>query len=334
MDDIARLAGVSKSTVSRALADSPLVNDRTKARIRELAQQHQYTIDQRARNFRLQQTNTIAVAFPVRHNREQHISDPFFLDLLGHLADGLTERGYAMLLTKPKMGDDNWLDDLVSAHRADGLILMGQGIEHDRINKLAKSYVPLVVWGAEIPDQLYTNVGGDNLSGGYEATKHLIDQGRRRIVYLGSVQPPEIRERYQGYLKAHESAGLSVDPELHIPVQLSNELAYEAMRAYLDAGLKLDAVIAASDVIAMSAIRALKEFGHRVPEEVAVVGYDDIPLAPYVDPPLTTIKQDTLKAATLLLDSLFKKIGGEDFPSATIPAELIIRSSSVASTKN
>ncbi|MGD8326166.1 MAG: LacI family DNA-binding transcriptional regulator [Sphingomonadales bacterium] len=327
MDDIARLAGVSKSTVSRALSNSPLVNEKTKKKIRELANQHHYILDQRARNFRLQQSHTIGVVFPMRYERDQYISDPFFLDLLGHLADGLTERGYDLLLSKPKLHEASWLDNIVAAKRTDGLILIGQGAQHEIINEFAKNYNPLIVWGAKVEGQAYTVVGSDNVSGAVKATKHMIDQGRRRIAFLGNNESPETSDRYKGYLRAHEEAGLKALDELFIETHMSSEEACEAVCQALEYGLEIDGLMAASDVLALSAIRALKQRGLIVPDDVAVAGYDDIPFASYIDPPLTTVRQDTERAAELLLDRLFKKLEGEKSPSVVIDPELVVRTS-------
>ncbi len=334
MDDVARLAGVSKSTVSRALADSPLVNEETKKKIRALATSHNYIIDQRARNFRLRQTHAITVAIPLMHDADQHISDPFFLDLLGHIADALTEKGYDLLLSKAVPAEPDWLSKLVATRRTDGLILMGQSTQHDAINRLAMEYRPLVVWGAAMPGQNYTTVGSDNRTGGRQATQHLLESGRRRIAFLGDRALPEIADRYQGYVDALNAAGLAASDDLLVTVHFASDAAYHGMRAFLSRGADIDAVIAGSDVIAMSAIRALNESGRQVPQDVAVVGYDDIALAAYVEPPLTTVRQDTVKAANLLVDRLLARIHGETAQSTTIAPELIVRRSSASAYQN
>lgn len=334
MDDIARLAGVSKSTVSRALSDSPLVNEKTKEKIRELALEHSYVVDQRARNFRLRQTGMVTVAIPVSGHDDQHISDPFFLDLLGHLADGLTERGYDLLLSKASPSRGGWLESLVTTRRSDGLILMGQSTQHETINQLAEFYRPMVVWGTAMADQRYISVGSDNYLGGKLATEHLIGLGRRRIAFLGDFDHPEIHNRYRGYCAALGEAGIKLDDSLMVPVLFESEASYDGMVAFLDKGEPIDAVIAGSDVIAMSAIRALKERDLSVPSDVSVVGYDDVTLAAYIDPPLTTIRQDTKQAAELLLDRLFQLMGGEDASSAVIETRLVVRASCGASTRS
>ncbi|RME66312.1 MAG: LacI family transcriptional regulator [Alphaproteobacteria bacterium] len=334
MDDVARLAGVSKSTVSRALADSPLVNEETKKKIRALAARHNYTIDQRARNFRLRQTNAITVAIPLMHDTDQHVSDPFFLDLLGHIADALSERGYDLLLSKAIPQEDDWLEKLTATRRTDGLILMGQSTQHEAINRFARYYKRIVVWGAAIPGQRYTSVGSDNRGGAYAATRHLLSLGRRRIVFLGDRRLPEIGQRHAGYVAALEDAGLAASEDLLVTVHFSSEAAYRGMRAFLARGTAIDAVVASSDVIAMSAIRALRESGHDVPEDVAVVGYDDIGLAAYVEPPLTTVRQDTARAAVLLVESLLARIAGRPAPSSVIASTLVVRKSCGAATRS
>ncbi|MFZ5609231.1 MAG: LacI family DNA-binding transcriptional regulator [Pseudomonadota bacterium] len=348
MDDVARLAGVSKSTVSRALSDSPLVNEETKKRIRALAARHNYTIDERARNFRLRQTNTIAVVIHLTHDIDQHVSDPFFLDLLGHIADTLAERGYDLLLSKVVAGDADWLERLAATRRSDGLILLGQSTQHAIINQFAAQHPAMVVWGAKLPRQRYTTVGGDNVAGGAKACAHLLAQGRRHIAFLGDTRVPEIRHRHQGYVEALAKAGLKADPKLTLPVHFSSVAAYEAMREFLRGTIgrsggqrawradqtigrqRIDAVFAGSDVIAMSAIKALRESGLAVPGDVAVVGYDDIPLAAYVDPPLTTVRQDTSAAARLLVDSLLDRLAGRPAPSVVLDPVLVVRASSSA----
>ncbi|MEM9493783.1 MAG: LacI family DNA-binding transcriptional regulator, partial [Myxococcota bacterium] len=178
MADIARLAKVSESTVSRALRDSPLVNQRTKDRVRAIARQHNYQVDTSARNFRLGRTQTVAVLIPLSSKSQQSISDLFFLDLLGSIADALVEAGYDLLLSKPS-GED-WNARFLESRRADGILVIGQAGHHEVIQGLARQQAPLVVWGGQLDGQLYCTVGSDNESGGFRAVKHLLDLGRRR----------------------------------------------------------------------------------------------------------------------------------------------------------
>jgi DNA-binding LacI/PurR family transcriptional regulator len=328
MADIARMAGVSASTVSRALAGSPLVAASKREEIAKLARERGYVVNTTARNLRLQRTQTLGVVIPLGHEAGQPLSDPFFMEMLGHLADAITERGYGMFLRKILPPMDNWLTDLIASHRADGLIVIGQSTEHAALEAAAASYRPMVVWGGHLPNQTYCTVGTDNAAGAMAAVEHLIQRGRSRIVFVGDPTVPEIGLRYAGYRQAHERAGLLSTAPRAVQAHLTAETAYEAIRAFIGGGVKFDALFCASDVIAASALRALTASGLSVPRDVAVVGYDDIALAAHANPPLTTVRQDLQRGARMMVDLLFRRLDGEDTPSATMPAELVVRQSS------
>ncbi|SRR5579871_27291 len=326
MADIARLAGVSESTVSRALAGSPLVARAKREAIVKLARERGYVVNSAARSLRLQRTDTITVVIPLGHEAGQPLTDPFFVEMLGYLADEITRRGYGVFLQKivPPMND--WLPQIIASHRSDGVIIVGQSTEHEIIAASAASYRPLVVWGGHAEAPPYCTVGTDNVAGARLAVEHLLRLGRRRIVFCGDTQPPEIRLRYEGYQLAMRAAR-GVDPLPVVPAHLTPDAAYEAMRAFIGGKPRFDAVFAASDVIAISAIRALRAAGLRVPEDVAVVGFDDITLARHTAPSLTTIRQDLKRGAETMVDLVLRRIGGDDAPSATMPPELIVRES-------
>lgn len=326
MSDVARRAGVAESTVSRALADNPLVSEDTRKRIQALAKKMGYSINPVAQSLRVQRSRTIAVAVPLVHEASQSLSDPFLMSMLAHIADALAERGYSMLLSKVPVHEDDWIDRFLQPGRADGVILIGQSHEHSTINAAAKRGRPLVVWGAHLPDQAYACVGCDNSAGGALATRHLLAQGRRRIAFLGDERLPEIGLRHQGYVEALKAAGLKPEAALRIRTRFSADDAYAAIGKALAKGLQFDAVVAASDVIATSALRALAEAGRRVPEDVAVVGFDDVDLARYTLPPLTTVRQDIGRAARLLVEMILDgRCGCSD--SVQMAPELVVRAS-------
>jgi DNA-binding LacI/PurR family transcriptional regulator len=328
MADIAKLAGVHSSTVSRALAGSPLVGKKMRERILKLARERGYIVNSAARNLRLQRTQTISVAIPLGHEAGQALTDPFFVEMLGHLADEITQRGYGMFLQKILPPMDDWLTKLIGSNRSDGIIVIGQSTEHAAIEAAAMNYRPIVVWGGHLEHQAYCGVGTDNMGGGRVVVEHLLRAGRRKILFLGNPTIPEIQLRYAGYRYALAHGPRGTANECIVPAHLTADAAYEAMRAHIGAGAQFDAVFGATDVIALSAIRAITAAGLSVPRDVAVVGFDDIAMAAHFNPTLTTMRQDLARGARTLVDLLFRRLTGEDTPSATMPAELIVRESS------
>lgn len=330
MADIARLAGVSVSTVSRALSGSTLVNAETRTRVAELAKSLNYTINQGAQNLRMQKNRTIAVVVPYDAASRQHISDPFFLAIMGSIADALTDQGYEMLLSRV---DAEKLDSACApydAGRVAGVIIIGQWRHHDQLNEMAARHVPLVVWGAEMPQQLYCTVGGDNRDGGYQATRHLLKGGRQRILFLGDPQLPEVRLRHQGYLDALKEAGIKPERRWLLDTPFEEAAARRRLdEAYRD-GIAFDGVVACSDLLALQAVQAVRATGRRVPGDVSITGYDDAPLAAWSDPPLTTVHQPVAEAGQVIVEALLAQIEGQPPHSRTMPVNLVVRKSTVA----
>jgi len=327
MTDIARLAGVSVSTVSRALADHPAIPKSTKDAIRRLAAERGYTVNPSARSLRLNRTLTIGVAIPLGHEADQMISDPFLLQLFGRIADEITRRGYDVLLMRNPSPAPGWLARLTQSQRADAYIIMGQSDQHEVLNEGARAFLPLVVWGAHLPEQIYCSVGSDNAGGARSAVEHLVRSGRRRIVFLGASDLPEIAMRLAGYRAGLERAGLSYDERLVLPAHFTGETAFAAVQDLAARKVAFDAIFAASDLMALAAIRALQAEGLRCPEDIAVIGFDDLVIAEHAHPPLTTVRQNIDRGAATLVEFLFRRIGGEETPSATLPVEFVVRDS-------
>jgi len=330
MTDIARLAGVHVSTVSRALSGGSNVEPRLRTKILKLAQKQGYVVNASARNLRTSRTQTLSVVIPLAHESGQALTDPFFTDMLGHLADEITQRGYGMYLRKILPPMEGWLTNLVSSGRSDGVIVIGQSTEHAELEKAARVYAPLVVWGGRIEKQSYCVVGTDNVAGGRIATEHLLERGHRRVVFVGDPSIPEIRLRCEGYKLAIGNGPRGTKPARILKAHMTPEAAYDAVRGFVDARQTFDAVFAATDVIAISAIRALAASGASVPGDVAVVGFDDIAMAAHMHPSLTTVRQDLARGAKLLVDLVLRRIDGENTPSANMAGELVVRESSGA----
>jgi DNA-binding LacI/PurR family transcriptional regulator len=323
--ELAKIAGVHVSTVSRALDNNPRVSAKTKERIRALAEEHGFRLNQTASFFRKRRTGAVGVVFPLGHEVQQSLSDPFFMGLLGPLADALAEQGYDLLLSRVVPGDARWLENMVLSGRVDGIILVGQSDQTDVIEGVAKQFAPLVVWGAHRPDLVQVTVGTDNLSGGEIAARHLINIGRRRLAFLGDPAVPEFSDRYAGF---HRAISRTAEvKEILLPLHLTDQDAYEDMTRYLEGHVSPDGIFAASDVIAMSAMRAVADQGLRVPQDVSIVGYDDISIAAHTVPPLTTVRQDIRSGARLLVDLLMRRMAGEKVTSVAMKPELILRGS-------
>ncbi|MDI1296466.1 MAG: LacI family DNA-binding transcriptional regulator [bacterium] len=323
--ELARIAGVSVSTVSRSLSGNPMIARATRERIEALAQAHGFQINRAARNLRLGRTGAIGVVLPLGHETQQHLSDPFFMSLIGPLADALTDRGYDLLLSRVIPADDRWLDRIVDGGRVDGMLLIGQSDQIDTIERVAVRYRPLVIWGAAVDGYAQLTVGSDNVAGGRIAADHLLAQGRRHLAFFGNPDVPEFAARYAGFRAALAQAGQGEGSLL--PAHLTTQASYDAIRAFLARHAPIDGIVAASDVIAMSALRALGDAGMRVPGDVAVVGYDDVMVAAQTSPPLTTIRQDVARGAALMVDLLFDRLAGVDTASVCMTPHLVQRAS-------
>jgi len=267
------------------------------------------------------------VVVPYEAATGQHVSDPFFLRMLGAIADALTARGFDMLLSRVAAEHLDAAAQLHDTGRAAGVILIGQWHHHDQLNELAARRVPIVVWGAQLPQQLYCVVGGDNFTGGRLATQHLLDAGRRRIAFFGDTELPEVELRYQGYVQALRKMKIALDPALVKQVPFVPEKSRAATRELLAAGTVCDAIFACSDVLALNAQSTLLEAGRRVPEDVAVVGYDDIDMAAYSHPALTTVRQPIEAGASALVQALLDVIQGRRGDPVLLHTELVVRAS-------
>ncbi|MBN8807877.1 MAG: LacI family DNA-binding transcriptional regulator [Sphingomonas sp.] len=332
--DIAALAGVSQPTVSRALRGDRTVSEATRLRIEAIARQLNYTVDKNASALRRGQSNTLALLFFEDPTPDDSLINPFFLAMLGTITRTCALRGYDLLTSFQQLSND-WHVDYEDSRKADGIILLGYGDYEDyrsRLDQLKAQGTHFVRWGSVRQGPAGATIGCDNVRGGYEAGRHLLGGGRRRIAFLGEASShyPEFEDRYQGLVEALGEAGVAVDPALQVDAITTEAAGYDAANALLARGVAFDAVFAASDMIAMGAMRALEGAGQRVPHDVAVVGFDDLPAAGLTHPPLTTIAQDYRRAGELLVDTLLARIRGEPTAAVILPPRLIVRGSTAS----
>lgn len=329
---LAKLAGVSTSTVSRALKDNPVIKKETRESLQALAKKYNFSLNRAASRLRTQKTNVVAVILNLVDNTDQSISDPFLLKVVGDLNQALNQKGYELLLSNSQMANEDWANYFINSSRADGIIVIGQGKSTEKVEKVANSGVPLVVWGDPNTQSNYAVVGSNNDLGGYISTKHLIEGGCKRILFLGDPEHAEMSERYKGYKRAIKEFNLDGNTQLTLSCDITSKVAYEKIgEAILDKGLFFDGIVAISDMVALGALKALKERYINIPNDVGIVGFDDIAMAELFHPALTTIKQNTKLAAKIMVEQLLRQFNGQTAKSVVMDIELIKRKSTRSS---
>lgn len=330
--DIANIAGVSQPTVSRALRNNPLVNEETRARIFAIARELNYPLDHLQPNEAEITKKNFTVLFAENPADTHEGLSPFFLSLLNAIVRKAARLDYGLHLGL-RHATKNWnlvLDD--AANHSSGVIFIGNQeyiTYKDKLLAMRNREIPFTAWGPVLPNQHGVFIGFDNVDGGFKATNHLIQSGHEKIAFIGNVGDfrPEFSARYQGYSKALLQADMVVDPKLRTDAQSNDQDGYLAIKRLVANEHKFTAVFCASDIIAFSVIKGLTEMGKRIPEDVAVIGFDDIPIASYCSPALTTIKQDTKRAGELLVEQLTHMTNGSELQSIELPVELVVRQS-------
>lgn len=318
MGDLAKLAGVSKMTVSRALHNGELVSQKTRDRIQALARKHGYRLNVTARNLRLQRNDVVAIVVEMVPSAGRPMSGPYPLEILGGICQEMTSRGFNLMLTTLQ----NWRAE--SAHHADGVILLGQGAHDAAAKRLAKAEIPFVVWGAKRPGSSYVAVGSDNHHSGVVAAERLLHLGRQRLVFLGDTTHPEIADRYTGFVETLRAGGATLVAS--VPVEFTFAAGVAAVQGVLtDCDKRFDGLFASSDLVAMGATRTLIDHGRKVPDDVSVIGHDDSPAAAGFIPALTSVHQNWSDGGILLARKMLDLIGGRRGKSERLPTTLVIR---------
>jgi DNA-binding LacI/PurR family transcriptional regulator len=323
---------VSQSTVSRALRNSPLVNDETRRRVHDIAKKLNYKVDKNASNLRTQQSSTLALLLFEDPTSDESQINPFFLAMLGSITRACAKEGYDLLVSFQSASAD-WQADYEDSHRADGIILLGYGDYIDfqpKFNTLLEQNTKFVCWGASVDNRPDLTISCDNYGGGKLAAEHLLAHSRKDCAFIGdaSDHSPEFFARFNGFKDALQQNGITLNERKIANAISTEESGYHATRSLIANNITFNALFAASDLIAIGAIRALKEANINVPKDVAVIGFDNISIASYINPPLTTIEQNTTIAGQMLVENLLKLIRGEQVQSTLLPPRLIARGSS------
>ncbi len=331
MDKLAKQSGYSKATVSRALNDDPRVKKATRQLIKDLAAKYNYRPHAVASNLARRQTRIIGLLIP---RAPRTVADPFFLEFLHGVNGTLFNSGYSLLV--PQVSPDHEqqaIEQLIHEHRVDGLILTEPRIKDDRIAALQQESIPYVFLGSTVEPDVFW-VDGANEAGAYAATHHLVELGHRQIaVITGEPGLISTKNRMNGYRRALKEVGVEQERHWTIQSDYTREGALEAVCRWLDSrdSQGITAIFSCNDTMAIGALQALKRRQRRVPEDIALVGFDGIEAASYVDPTLTTVQQPIFKLGRTVGSQLLQLLRGE-VPAEQqmiLPLELVVRDSSV-----
>jgi DNA-binding LacI/PurR family transcriptional regulator len=331
--DIARKADVSHSTVSRALSDSPLVSAATKARIQRLAREMGYSPDAQARSLVMGRTQTIGVVVTT-------LTDPFIAEIVQAVEITALDHGYSVLLASSNSESEREIAavEMLRSKRVDGVIVTSSRVGALYQEHLERLGVPVVLINSH-REQMgpYTfSVTVDNRHGAYLATQHLIRLGHRRIGYVtGPADRSDDLERLAGYCEALAEAEIAFSPALVVPGTGRVDGGERALPEFMALNESPTSVFCYNDMTAIGLLRAAREAGLSVPGDIAVVGFDDVPLASYVQPPLTTIAQPMSQMGeqavkmvlALMPDGI---LGARDVSNVLVHGQLIVRESSGA----
>lgn len=327
LEEIARLAGVSRSTVSRVINHHPSVRPEVRERVWQIIREVGYQPHAAARNLATRRSQIVGVVIP--ETLPKVFSDPYFPAVLRGISDALTEHGYHLMLSllSPQQEED-FYQRALRGRVVDGIIVLSAQVTDPLIRRAYQEGLPVVSIGRYPQEPGVTYVDVDNVGGGRMATEHLLRLGRRRVATIAGPQTmaPGI-DRLEGYCAALQAWGLSPLPEWIAEGDFTEAGGYMAMHRLLPA--RPDAVFVASDLMAVGALKALREAGLRVPDDIAIVGYDDVELARFTDPPLTTVRQPIYELGRVAVHLLLRQLeeGTREPQRVILPVELVIRSS-------
>jgi DNA-binding LacI/PurR family transcriptional regulator len=325
IDDVAELAGVSRGTVSRVLNGGHYVSAASLQAVEQAMAKTGYTVNQSARSLVTRRSN--AIGFVLSEPQERLFEDPNFSVLLRSCTQALAEQDISLvLMLEASDAERDRILRYVRGEHVDGVLLISAHSGDPLITELARAGVPAVACGKPlVPGDILPYVAADDREGARQMTRYLVEQGHKRI---GMISAPEIaggQERLQGY---QDVLGRKALKRLVVSAAgYSHEAGAEAMHQLLAASPDIDAVFAASDLLASGALVELRRAGRRVPDDVAVGGFDDSRIARESDPPLTTIRQPLERVAREMTDVLLGRIRGEDVASRVLPTELVVRAS-------
>ncbi|MFF8693547.1 LacI family DNA-binding transcriptional regulator [Streptomyces sp. NPDC015144] len=330
LEEVAARAGVGRGTASRVINGSPRVSARTREAVEAAVAELGYVPNRAARALAGNRTDAIALVVPEPETR--FFAEPFFSDIVRGVGAALADTDMQLLLTL--VGNDRERRRLVqylTAHRVDGVLLVSVHADDPLPDLLEQLGMPAVMSGRRSASEKLASVDSDNFAGARAAVDHLHVRGRRAIATItGPLDVYGARRRLDGYRDAITATGLAPDEQLIAPADFTEEGGAHAMRELLARRPDVDAVFAASDVMAAGARQVLRESGRRVPDDVALIGFDDSAVARHMDPPLTSVRQPIEEMGRTMARVLLEEIDRDpqQRPQIVLPTELMIRDSS------
>ncbi|MFH0953961.1 MAG: LacI family DNA-binding transcriptional regulator [Verrucomicrobiota bacterium] len=324
LEDVGRHCGVSRSTVSRVINNSPLVNEATKERVLKAIRELKYAPNLIARSLTTNRTQTLAVALP-------DITGGVFPEILAGMDEVASQRGYRLLVVF--MGGErprsDAVEELIAHRRVDGIVTVAGTIDDKDLVRMAEGDVALVCIARRSPVSKVPSVLFDDAGGALEATRLLLAQGRKQLVHIrGPEGNFDAQERRRGFQTALREAGIAFEPQREIAGDFRREIGVKAMRDFLKTGIAFDGIFAANDETAIAAIEVLNEKGVAIPREVAIVGFDDIESARFIG--LSTVHIPTRESGRVAARMAFDLIDGKkSVDSHILATEVVQRASSM-----
>jgi LacI family transcriptional regulator len=329
LEEIARLADVSRSTVSRVLNNHPSVRPKVRERVLEVIRVQDYTPNAAARSLASARSRVISVVIP--RSAAQIFTDSFFALALQGISEACSSSGYFLMLSMVTVEhEEGFYNQVLRGQHFEGVLMLSSDVDDPLLPRLIRDGMPLVLIGQHPYLEGIVSVDVENREGARMAVEHLIGLGHRRIALIsGSLMMTAGLARRDGYKQALLAAGITISAELMVEGDFTQESGYTAMQRLLALPIRPRAVFVASDTMAIGALRAVAESGLRVPADVALVSFDDLPAAAYASPPLTTVHQPISELGSAAVRALIAQIEAPDTHPGLVllPTRLVVRAS-------
>lgn len=328
LEEVAALAGVGRGTASRVINGAGSVSDRSRQAVLQAIEELNYVPNAAARTLKTRRTD--AVALVIAESEERIFGEPFFAGVVRGISVAATEAGKQLVLLLSQADSrSHRFEAYLSRQHVDGVLLLSLHDDDVLPSVIRSRSLPMVVGGRAGADTAYPFVDHDNQRGARLAVEHLLGRGRRTIAAVtGPRDMAAGRDRYAGFVAALSDAGMAVDVGLVAEGDFSHDSGVRAMRLLLERRPDLDAVFCANDPMAAGVLQVLGEAGRSVPSDVAVVGFDDSPLALTTQPPLTSVHQSPEQMGRAMVELLLDQLAGADPVSMILPTHLEVRGTS------